>query len=149
MTLKAGFNLDQIKSFVNTRLANFNSAILQTYQFAGEEFVRNARIKTAADGGFNDITGNLRSSIGYIILQNGKQIYQNFEEAPIGTDRETGKAQGLIYAIELASTYSKGIVLICVAGMDYAAAVESKGKDVITGSSLETETRLKQLLGQL
>lgn len=146
MTLKANFTIKDVRNFVQTKIANYEKAVINAYQFAGEEFVKAARIKTAAEGGFNDVTGNLRSSIGYIIIKNGKQLSENFQEADNGSDRATGTVTGLRYALEVAEGFRKGIVLILVAGMDYAAAVEAKNKDVITGSAEAIENRLKQLL---
>lgn len=149
MTLTANFKLADIQAYINQQAARAEKAIINAYNFAGLEFVRAARLKTRDDGGFGDITGNLRSSIGYIILKDGKQLSDNFTPSDFGTDRETGLSTGLEYAIEIGQNFHKGFVLICVAGMNYAAAVESKGRDVITGSTLELQTRLKQLLSQL
>jgi len=42
------------------------------------------------------------------------------------------------YANQIKSKY-KGLVLIGIAGMEYAAAVEAKGYDVITGSAPTNE----------
>jgi hypothetical protein len=39
--------------------------------------------------------------------------------------------------------------LIVVAGMDYAAAVESRGKDVLTASSIKAKNELKQAIKDL
>lgn len=149
MTLIAKFKLADIQAFVKLKLQNGNQAVINAMQYAGETFVRNARIKTAAEGGFNDITGNLRSSIGYIIIQNGKQLFENFEASGTGTDGETGTTKGLEFAQSIGALYNRGLALICVAGMEYAAAVESKGKDVITGSSLLLASQLKELLSQI
>lgn len=148
-TLRATFTLPSIEAYFQQQAQRAEQAILNAYNLAGLEFVREARLKTATEGGFNDITGNLRSSIGYIILKNGKITAEDFQPSDNGTDRETGVAQGLNFANIVASEYGRGIVLICVAGMEYAAAVESKGKDVITGSTLNLTTRLKELLGQI
>lgn len=147
--IKATFTLPDIEAFINQKLIRANQAILNAYQFAGETFVREARLKSSEEGGFHDITGNLRSSIGFIIIENGKQIINDFQESEIGTDKATGTAAGLEFAESIASEFPKGIALICVAGMGYAAAVESKGKDVITGSTLNLQTQLKTLLRSL
>lgn len=147
--LTATFTLPDIETFIQSKIQQGTQAVINAYKFAGETFVREARIKTAADGGFNDITGNLRSSIGYIIINNGKQLISNFEESGLGTDKATGISQGVEFAEEVATEFPKGIALICVAGMGYAAAVESKGRDVITGSTLNLSNQLKELLGQL
>lgn len=148
-TLQAQFTIADIEGFIQRKVELANKAVLNAFMFAGETFVKEARSKTAAEGGFNDITGNLRSSIGYIILQDGKQLFSDFIESENGSDRATGVQIGLEVAQEIGSVYKKGLILICVAGMEYAAAVESKGKDVITGSSLLLQDQLKTLLSQI
>lgn len=145
MALKTKFNLQQIQSFITDKIERTEKAVIETYQFAGEGFVRDARL----NGAYNDITGNLRSSVGYILIKDGVQLIENFEETGNGTDKATGVTSGLTFAEELAIEYPKGIALICVAGMEYAAAVEAKGKDVITGSAQQLEVRLKKLLKQI
>ncbi|MEO7016276.1 MAG: hypothetical protein ABI067_07005 [Leifsonia sp.] len=143
--IKANFKLADMQAYINQQVDLSYKAVISTFQFVGENFVRNARL----NGNYNDITGNLRSSIGYIILQNGQQLAQNFAEGPNGTDRETGVNTAIAIAEDVAVEYPRGIVLICVAGMDYALYVENKGLDVITASSLEAQTQLKELLGNL
>jgi hypothetical protein len=145
MTIKANFKLADMQAYINQQVDVSYKAVIATFQYVGETFVRNARL----NGNYVDRTGNLRSSIGYIILQNGQQLAQNFAEGPNGTDRATGVLNGITIAEEIAVEYPKGIVLICVAGMNYAGCVESKGLDVITASSLEAQTQLKELLSSL
>ena len=149
MTLKHTFTLESMEEYVLQQTQRAAKAVLETFIQVGLQFVREARLKTAADGGFNDITGNLRSSIGFIIMNDGKQVELDFQEGGAGTDQITGVAIGIDFAEQVAKNYPKGLALICVAGMDYAAAVESKGKDVITGSTLELEARLRTLLSGL
>lgn len=145
MAIKAAFKLQDKKDYINQQIALAYQALIQTFQYVGESFVRNARLS----GNYNDITGNLRSSIGYIILQDGKQLYENFEEGPNGTDKQTGVLQGQLIAEEIAASYPKGIVLICVAGMDYALYVESTGREVISESAGEASRMLTALLKEL
>lgn len=103
--------------------------------------------------GYQDRTGNLTSSIGYAIINNGK-----IESTYGGGDATvqqglTGKTkkikstsegrQGAVKIVEqLAAEYPRGLILVVIAGMEYAAAVESKGYDVITGSSLYADAEL-------
>jgi hypothetical protein len=79
---------------------------------------------------YKDQTGNLRSSIGYVIYNNGKKINEKFEQVEGGAD---GVKTGAQIADDAAKEYKQGIVAVIVAGMDYALAVESKGYDVLTG----------------
>lgn len=145
MTLKSTFTLADIEKFIANSIERSQQAVLNAYKYAGEQFVIDAR----TNGNYNDITGNLRSSIGYIVLVNGELIAGNFERAGAGTGGDEGVAAGESFAAEFAENYPKGIVLICVAGMDYAAAVEAKGRDVITGSTLEIKAKIETLLKQI
>jgi len=114
--------------------------ILKILQRGGEMFIREARLH----GKYNDITGNLRSSIGYVIVKDGRPIAGKIQEAKSGSDRRTGVATGERLLKQLAGEHTKGWVLIGVAGMDYAVYVENlDGKDVITGSAKETEQFLR------
>ncbi|PSR54156.1 hypothetical protein AHMF7605_11805 [Adhaeribacter arboris] len=140
--MKAQFNQASINRMLEKRLEGLHNAVFSRLQLIGLEFVRNAR----EFGEYNDITGNLRSSIGFLILKDGQIVENNFQAADKGTDRATGMARGQALAEELAARHSAGYVLIVVAGMEYAASVESKGKDVLTGSSLTAETQLQEAI---
>lgn len=123
--IRALFNGRQLQNIFETFQKDVDNKSLQTLQYMGEEFVNKARLS----GNYTDRTGNLRSSIGYIILQDGKTIDSNFE------GNQIGKSQAQSFANEVSFQYPKGFVLIGVAGMKYAAYVEAKGFDVITGSA--------------
>jgi hypothetical protein len=127
------FSAKQIRQMLQERLKNVDDAIFLALKRAGEEFVAHAR----ANGNYKDQTGNLRSSIGYIILLNGRQLTENFE----GKNSE-GVEFARRTADNLKKNHPRGYVLIGVAGMSYAAAVESKGYDVITSSAQQTAASL-------
>jgi hypothetical protein len=118
------------------------AALLMRIKMAGELFITYAREK----GSYTDHTGNLRSSIGYAILKDGHVIFESFP----GLTSE-GVSAGKKAIAEAIGKYSghKGFALIGVAGMEYGIFVESKGKDVITGSSYATMALLKNSLREL
>lgn len=124
--LKPSFNIANIERVFEEFTETINNKTLESLQYMGEEFVNKAREQIS----YTDRTGNLRSSIGYIILHDGKTI-----EANISGSQNEGIAKASRFAAEVAADYPDGYVLIGVAGMEYAAAVESKGYDVITGSA--------------
>ena len=102
-----------------------------------------AKVYPHAKTGYYDITANLRSSIGFVILKNKKEIKKDFK------GKLKGKSQGLSSALEVANQYN-GLVLCIVAGMHYAVYVESRGYDVISNSiplKSEVESRIKRLTG--
>lgn len=130
--LKALFTNAGVRGMLAEKAQAYDDKTLETLQYIGETFVNEAR----EFGNYHDRTGNLRSSIGYIILKNGKRVDANFQLSKEGTDRDTGLQQGQEFAEEMAQAYPRGFVLIGVAGMQYAAAVESlENYDVITGSA--------------
>jgi len=143
VTIKADFNMAAIQKEIEQAVQKYKLEVIQAYRDAATVWMERARAKTKIQGGFGNITFNLRSSIGFLLLDDGREIAIEFETVGPG---EAGAATGMAYARELAGSYTDGIALICVAGEDYAAAVESRGYDVITGSSLYIEQDLADLL---
>lgn len=109
----------------------------------GLQFVRDARLKAPPEG-FNDDTGNLRSSIGFILLYDGEVVHSDFTQSAQGTDKATGVEVGTKYAKEIGADYNTGWAIITVAGMEYAGYVEALGYDVITGSTLGAKAKLEK-----
>lgn len=140
MALTPRFTKAGIEKYLRGQQELIIQAIINRLKFVGEKFIANAR----TNGNYKDHTGNLRSSIGYIIIRDGIQIAQSFPGSVA-----TGAAKGLSVAEDAALKFPEGIVLICVAGMDYAAAVESRNYDVLTASSITAESDLRKGLQEL
>lgn len=112
-------------------------------QAAGEMFVKYAR----ESGKYFNHTGNLRSSIGYVIVESGKIMDDNFKIVHTGTDGNEGVMKAKKLAHKLANTYNTGFVLIGLAGMEYAVYVEAmENKDVITAANIKTEAWMKKAI---
>lgn len=116
--------------------------IMDLLQRTGEEFVKIARL----EGQYIDHTGNLRSSIGYVIVKDGSIVGRNFQlSEKEGTDKQTGKREGEHLAMDLVRTFPKGYVLIGVAGMKYAVIVEAmENKDVLTRAADKADDYIKR-----
>lgn len=150
---KYGFSAAFGKGEVHNTFADYalriHRAIETVIQFIGEECVRIAR----EQGTYNDITGNLRNSIGYVLVRNGDIICKNFEErvASKVIDAANGKGilQGQALAEELAKRFTKGYALIVVAGMHYAHYVESLNKDVLDSAERYALQRVPKLMQML
>lgn len=140
--IEAKFNAGDVMKAVQGKTEIIREIILNELKFIGLEFVRNARIN--AD--FTDRTGNLRSSIGYIIFKDGEPIDIDFELSDNGTEKSQGVSTGKALAQKIARDFDvTGYLLVVVAGMQYAVFVEAKGFDVITSSSFKAEQELKEL----
>jgi hypothetical protein len=144
--IKPKFSATDIAKWAIDVRAKVINAMLSRLQFVGESFIVNARNTNT----YKDQTGNLRSSIGYLVSYNGSILGRNFEAAGRGTTSGVegmSKAQQL--AQDIADDYPQGFVLVCVAGMEYAASVESRGFDVITNSSMEAVSDLRDAMRDL
>lgn len=85
---------------------------------------------------YKDRTANLRNSIGYVIVRNGKVMGTQFESQGRGSEwtSEDGEGEkvGKELALSLAKEFTEGFALIVVAGMEYASYVEDvHGLDVL------------------
>jgi hypothetical protein len=143
MGLRPTTSADVGKMF--TKFKRIDHLIEQRLRYVGEQFIQDAR----NSGDYTDRTGNLRSSIGFIILKDGRVIQEAFEKAGKGTDQATGVKAGQDYSKQVAQAFPRNYVLIVVAGAEYASAVESKGKDVLTGSSEKAKQALSKALQRI
>lgn len=146
MPIKQLTPMSEIERYTEEQVSRLRTVLLRTLSFIGEECVKEAR-KTDS---YKDQTGNLRSSIGYVIVEDGKIITaSDFALSDKGTDRKTGQSTGLSYAKQLAAKFPSGLTLIVVAGMNYASYVSAKGYNVLDSSELTAESLTKRLFGQL
>lgn len=112
----------------------------------GEECVKRVRDRSPKDS-WNDHTGNLRSSVGYMVLYNGQPVlqggFQPTTNAPQGNGKE-GQTEGEKFlqetVAEIASDNS--FALVIVAGMNYAEEVQDLyNKDVLASAQLWAESQ--------
>ena len=113
----------------------------------GEQCVTKIRDR-AGDKSWYDHTGNLRSSVGYVIAHNKNIIqYSTFNQVNQGSE---GVKTGKDLAKELAKRYSNNYVLIVVAGMNYAEFVEAMdNKDVLASTELWAREQVPLMLEKL
>lgn len=95
-------------------------------------------VKYAKDNhNYQDQTGNLTNSIGYAIVRENNILYYG------GSDQPGDGADAMLKAaMDYANTLNSDISLIIVAGMNYAAYVESKGYNVILPAELKAKSEL-------
>ena len=144
MGIKAHFK-GNIDAAFNRFLAAIDEEIIDRLCRIGEEVVTYAK-QIPPERGFTDRTGNLRSSIGYVVCKDGQPINLAFEAVKGGHE---GVHTGQRLAMEIAKQHTEGYTLIVVAGMNYAVHVESKGRDVLTSAEKEAEKLLARELADL
>ena len=114
--------------------------ILVLFDYAGTEGVNAARL----NGSYIDDTGNLRSSVGYSVVEDGKLIkVGEFAQVKDGAE---GIEQGQKLAEQIAAEFPKGMTVVLLAGMPYASALSARGYDVIDSGILKTRRLLPELM---
>lgn len=126
-------------------LAEVERQIIESLCRIGEEAVKLAKL-IPPERGFRDQTGNLRSSIGYVVVKDGKPVNVSFGAVKGG---HAGVNEGQRLALQVGSGYTDGYALVVVAGMNYAVHVESKGRDVLTSAEKFAEKEIAKELADL
>lgn len=107
-------------------------------QYLGQECVSRIRGRGQSES-WIDRTGNLRSSIGSAVYENGKKKLSTAFESVLGGQEGSEAGKRMIDA--LAKEYSQTYAMVVVAGMDYASYVENmNGKDVLASTRLWAES---------
>ena len=135
----------KLNTSLKAKMKDIADLLIDQLSYIGEECIRIAR----ESGSYNDITGNLRSSIGDVILYDGKPVVSGASKQYSGKkgEGEDGPPAAEALLTSLQAKYPWGIVLIVCAGMKYAAYVEAvHHKDVLTSAELKSEALAKQLL---
>lgn len=112
---------------------NVTNAFIFLLKSLGEKLAKYAK----DNHNYQDQTGNLTNSIGYAIVRNKELVYYGGSDQP-GDGADAMLAAAMAYA----ETLSNDISLIIVAGMNYAAYVESKGYNVILPAELKAKSEL-------
>jgi hypothetical protein len=142
--ITADFNMAEVEAFINGEVDAWFDEIVDSLRKTGRALVDKARAKTAAEKGFNNITWNLRSSIGMCLVdETGLIVETYFPKIGKGAHGDTVGRE----LAERLSIYAREVGEMCmvfVAGEEYAVFVQAKGKDVIRfviGDNLEPALR--------
>lgn len=144
MGISANFNINDIDATFKALLAEVDRQLIESLTRVGEEAVKLAKT-IPPERGFKDRTRNLRSSIGYVVLVDGKPVNVAFAAVKGG---HAGVNEGQRLALQVGSK-TKGCALVVVAGMNYAVHVESKGRDVLTSAEKFAEKEVAKHLADL
>lgn len=135
--------LEETFNELNGILSRTRTSILERLSKVGEKAVAMQRGSHI----YKDQTGNLTSSIGYVVLDAGK-VYRSsgFSSVQVqpdplhgitGGDGKAGTKAGKDLIKLVAQKYATDdIALVIVAGMEYAEYVEAKGLNVIDTANM-------------
>ena len=124
--------VEGVKRAIREQAERMKRAYIRDLNYIGTKVVSDIRDSVVSY--WMDDTGNLRNSIGYILLEDGRRIGENFKE--VNSTGKEGMPKAKAFADELQKQYPSGYVLIIVAGMEYAAYVEAiESRQVLTGGA--------------
>lgn len=124
--------MSEVQAAIQAEAERVEMLTIRALAYLGEKCVIEARDRSSEESWF-DQTGNLRSSVGYVISHNGKIVqYSSFQQVKNGSE---GKRTGKEFATELIKKYSTGYALVVVAGMNYAEYVEAMDNKVVLASA--------------
>lgn len=135
--------------------AKIRTQIGQLLDYAGRQAVSRQR-DVQAPQSYMDQSGNLRSSVGYVVMSGGSEVSTGgFEPKQGPTPKndsltpeqaaEVGKGSAKAEAARQPSYPT----LTVVAGMNYASYVEAKGRDVLSTAKIVAEDIVRQGLEDL
>ena len=136
------------KYFDDFRECTFK-AIIEAFAYVGEEAIKKAR--EDHENNWTDQTGNLRSSIGYMVTYDGKEVKTSGFEPTKGKtgNGAEGQAEGKRVIEGLKGTNTEEFALVVVAGMNYAEYVEAHGRDVLASAELYARKRLPEMMERI
>ena len=132
MGVKMTTGMDEVARYLRAEAERVQKLTIRALANLGERCVIEARDRSQQES-WIDRTGNLRSSIGYIITHNGAIVKcSDFSQVKQGSE---GTKIGKELAEEIAKRYSSEYVLVVVAGMNYAEYVEAMDNKVVLASA--------------
>lgn len=146
MAIKPNFTKDDVRKRFDAFLNEIEKKQIARLQRLGEMCLVEAR----TNKGYMMQTGALLSSTGYEVFVDGVAIHSQFDAA---SGAESNAAEiGIKSGQSIAETIgkgTKGIALVVVAGMNYAAYVEAKGYNVLSSAEHIAERELPRMLEKL
>lgn len=140
MPIRMTTSLRKIADFQRQEIEKYKKVLLNIFCEAGEECIIEAR----NGGTYTDQTGNLRSSIGYAVLNDGKVYQQGQVEQTLNGKEGISEAKKYLKE-RIKSAKKEGIVLIVTAGMNYAEYVETR-RVVLSSAELKAPDIVRNLL---
>jgi hypothetical protein len=139
--------MSEINAAIQAEIERADMLTIRALSLLGEMCVIEAKDRPQ-ESSWYDQSGNLRSSIGYVIVRNGNIVtYSEFNQVKQGSD---GVKEGKELAQELAKKYISGYALIVVAGMNYAELVEAMdNKNVLASAELFARQEMPKMMAKL
>lgn len=133
-------HVDRVLTLLGKANTDIESAVAEVYAEAGDKVVNG--IRSGEMSNWNDVSGSLRSSVGYVVCRKGRIVRSSDFDTVL--DGAEGSGKGRELSRKLANDYAYyDFALIVVAGEEYAVYVEAiDNKVVLAGGYLYLEKNL-------
>ena len=138
MGIRMTTNTSDIDAYLEEQIERQIQAVILQFEYIGSTCVSEAKFNKT----YTPRSNALLNSTGYVVVRDGKIVSG-------GGLSDNGAAAGQRMISELIAEHPKGICLIVVAGMEYAAYVEAKNYNVLTSAELLAEKLVPQMLKDL
>jgi len=149
MATKGSFDISKFKKQLEkTFKVDVRDDIIEAIYLGATDIVNAAKNNDT----YKDQTNQLRSSLGFVLYNDGQKVRQYFEATTRNAQGQGGAAgvqRGLETAESVAQNHPQGIVCVIVAGANYALCVESKGLDVLTSHTNHAQDFIQPYLDQI
>lgn len=138
MGIEMTTGMGDIDEYLEKQIENRIQALLMNLDHIGSTCVNEAKTGRT----YTPRTQALLNSTGYAVIRDGVVVSG-------GGLKENGAAAGESSINALIAENPKGILLIVVAGMEYAARVEAYGYNVLTSAELLAEQLVPKIMEEL
>ena len=137
-------HVDRVLTLLGKANTDIESAVAEVYAEAGDKGVNG--IRSGEMSNWNDVSGSLRSSVGYVVCRKGRIVRSSDFDTVL--DGAEGSGKGRELSRKLANDYAYyDFALIVVAGEEYAVYVEAvEGRVVLAGGQLYIEKNITRML---
>lgn len=134
-------NRNGLNRYIAEQAKRIDMIMIRRMEVMVQELTNHAK----SQAGYEDQTSNLKGSIGGMVLKDGQIIdTKGFDYS--ADENGKGAGTGVNFINELAKNYTKGYVILMVAGMEYASYVENeKNKNVLAATEMKMERDLPKL----
>lgn len=146
MGIRPAFNITAFNRYVDDNIEKLNRAMIRRLKYIAEKCIIEARVNK----GYQDRTGNLKNSVGYVIVKDRIPIF--WSDTSVGDasqEARDARETAIDEKLEDPDIPRVGLCLLFVAGMEYAAAVEALGYNVLTSAEDLAKQEVKKAIAAL
>ena len=152
MGIRVSYDMNAVRAEMEQEVRKSIESVVDALASVGDEIV--SGIVDSVSSSWRDRTGNLRSSVGYIVSLDGVEMRRGGFRLYDGPERAStlkdGSQVGAAFAVSLLADHPEGLALVIVAGMEYASHVEAvENRTVLAQAELDAPALVEEMIAEL